>query len=82
MWNWIVKTFGLKGSWKWAVKQMRAGHIIRPGSATGTVKYRLDREKQERICWNFNQVLTGSDYWESAKIFLSDFERTDWVIFV
>lgn len=27
--NWIIRTFGLKGSWKWAKKQMLNGEIVR-----------------------------------------------------
>ena len=79
--NSIIRFFGLKGSWKWAVKQIKKGEIVRPSSATGTGKYKLDHENQGRICWNFSKVLTSYDKWESANIFLKDFDRTDWKLF-
>jgi len=79
--NFIIRLFGLKGSWGWAVRQMKAGKIVRPSTATGTVKYKLDHEGQGRICWNFSRILTGRDSWENANVFLSDFKRTDWILF-
>ena len=72
----IKRLLGLKGSWKWALKQMINGKIIRPSSATGTVKYRFSVDKQNRIEWTFDR----KDYrWNNANIFYSDFIRTDWI---
>lgn len=78
--NWIIRFFGLKGSWMWACRQMDAGNIIRPASASGGIKYRLDPEAQRRIQWTFHRFPTENRDWESAKIFLSDFEDTDWAL--
>jgi len=74
----IKRFFGLPGSWSWACRQMERGNIVRPGHATGAVKYKLDDEGQRRIVWDFRH---GPAFdWKSANIFLSDFESTDWEI--
>jgi hypothetical protein len=70
----LVRFFGLRGSWKWACKQMDAGKIIRPSTATGYVEYRLDLEGQRRLQWRF-----GGE-WENANFFLRDQEDTDWIL--
>ena len=76
----IIRFFGLKGSWKWACRQMDKGHIIKQKSATGSVKYKLDHESQRRIVWSFYPP--KDNRWENANIFLSDFEATDWVLWL
>jgi hypothetical protein len=79
--NWLVRIFGLRGSWSWACKQMEAGKIIRPRSATGSLKYKLDNENQRRILWTHKDKPELHDSgWECAYIFLSDFEATDWMV--
>lgn len=77
--NWIIKFLGLKGSWKWACRQMDKGLAVRPARASGTVKYILDQEGQRRILWTFDKFLCTA-HWENANIFLSDFEAIDWVL--
>lgn len=77
--NWIIRFFGLKGSWKWACKQMERGEWVRPAHATGSVKYRIDNETQGRIVWTFKREPIGNKDWGNANIFLSDFDATDWV---
>jgi hypothetical protein len=76
----IIIFFGLKGSWKWACKQLDKGKIIRPESATGTIKFKLDDENQRRIVYTLDRDIKTAK-WANANIFLSDFESTDWVIF-
>ena len=70
----IKQFLGLKGSWKWACKQMDAGYIVKPKNITGAVKYKLDDEGQRRILWSFANQITYIMVWKSANIFLSDFE--------
>ena len=76
--TWVISTFGMKGSWKWACRQMDAGNIVRPASATGDVKYKLDHEGQRRILWTFSKNVENSPCWCNANIFLSNFEAIDW----
>ena len=76
--KYFIRLFGLPGSWKWACRQMKKGHMIRPRSASGTIKFKLDDEGQGRILWSFARYPTERADWDSANIFLSDFEATDW----
>jgi hypothetical protein len=69
--NAIVRFFGLKGSWKWACRQMDKGEEVRFKGASGCVRYRLDPENQRRLQWWFGK-------WENAFFFLSYQEGTDW----
>lgn len=78
--KWLIRNLGMKGSWKWACKQMKCGLAVRPSTATGTVRYMLDCELQQRICWAFVEEVNEDTKWESAKLFLKDFDSTEWVV--
>lgn len=43
--DWVIKTFGLRGSWSWAKKQMLNGAIIKRKATTGTYKIAIDNDK-------------------------------------
>ena len=74
----IIRFFGLKGSWKWACKQLDKGEIIYVPTTTVSCKYKLDTEAQRRICWHFTHKPKVNDIWENANIFLRDFECIKW----
>ena len=75
----LVRLLGLPGSWAWACRQMERGAIVRPRSATGAVRYKLDHEGQRRLMWTFQR--DKSQYrWETANFFLRDQESTDWEV--
>lgn len=76
----IIRFFGLPGSWKWACRQMEKGRIVRRSTDTGTAKYRLDLEAQRRIVWSYKSNPPNDSEWETAYIFLRDFECVKWVI--
>jgi hypothetical protein len=79
----IIRLLGLKGSWKWACRQLEKGHVIYRATDTGYCKYKLDNEDQRRIQWcflDFFECGKSQAGWEDAKIFLSDFECTCWEI--
>lgn len=76
----VVRFFGLKGSWKWAVKEMKKGNLLVRTSVTGTVKYRLSPDEQNRLEWDFNRK-ESEVKWENANFFISDTMATDWVIY-
>jgi len=44
--NWIIRTLGLKGSWKWAKKQMIKGRMVRCKHWSGALKYRVSPEME------------------------------------
>ena len=80
--SWMIVALGLKGSWRWACRQMDKGHVVYRTSNTGTVKHRLDLEGQRRITYTFKRKVSESGkYWEPAIIFLSKFESTDWAVY-
>lgn len=70
--NYIVRMFGLRGSWGWAVRQMRKGEIVKPKGITGSVKYRISPDEGECLQWIFVRFLAKKqkhETWKSANFF-------------
>ena len=76
----LIRFFGLKGSWKWACRQMDKGSIIYRTTDSGNAKYRLDTKEQRRICWHYTDNPNKNDIWPNASVFLSDFDCVTWAI--
>ena len=77
-----LKTFlGLRGSWKWACRQLKKGEIIYRTSDTGSCKYKLDDENQSRIQCAYIGRPDKVTKWVNAIIFLDDFTCTDWEVY-
>jgi len=76
----LIRAFGLKGSWKWAIRQMKRGEIVRIAHATGTIKRKIDSLENGRIVEDFG-INEAEQNWISAYVFLGDFNYTDWVVF-
>lgn len=59
--DWVIKTFGLRGSWSWAKKQMLNGAIIKRKATTGTYKrpckWVKDVHDEERDNYEFDECL-------------------------
>ena len=83
--KWIIKTFGLKGSWKWAKKQMMNGEIVRCEHWAGSLKLKIDSPEITLLQFNFTthqKTLHVEDkLWETANHHLSYEEFTDYVVF-
>lgn len=94
--KWIIKTFGLKGSWKWAKKQMMKGKIVRCKQWSGALKYRVSLETEYGIDGktpkassllqaNFTRTNKGlpksQPLWETSNHHLSYEDFTDYEIF-
>ncbi len=77
--NWIIRVLGLKGSFIWACRQMKAGNIVKPADAV-SAKYRFDSEGQGRIVWAFTHTPHGCVKWENANVFFKDIMATNWVV--
>jgi len=80
----LIRFLGLKGSWKWALRQMKNGHIVRRKSFIGPKRLKLDFEDRCRIIDNYSETIdemNDSKNWISAFLFLEDLEATDWEIF-
>jgi hypothetical protein len=77
--KWFVINLGLKGSWKWAKKQMLNGHIVRCKHWSGSLKLCIDDNENTRLLCTFDK-----DYdqlkWESSTHFLSYEEYIDYEI--
>ena len=76
-----VRVFGLKGSWKWALKKMLQGEIIYRTTDTGAAKYRFSRDEQDRLEWAFEHHITEFTKWNNAYFFFGDILCTTWDVF-
>lgn len=76
----IIRFFGLKGSWKWAVKEMKNGNLVTMKSVSGALKYRFSVDGEYRFEWDFHKK-EDEFKWENANFFISDFMATDWIIY-
>lgn len=94
--KWIIKTFGLKGSWKWAKKQMMKGKMVRCKHWTGALKYRISPEieidfytnqprpstlLQANYTRTNKQLKNSKSIWETSNHHLSYEDFTDYEIF-
>lgn len=94
--NWIIRTFGLKGSWKWAKKQMMQGKMVRCKHWSGALKYRLSPEMvsdvygqnpkpstllQANFTRENKQLENGKPLWETSNHHLSYEDFTDYEVF-
>lgn len=64
--NWVIRTFGLRGSWSWAKKQMLNGAIIKRKATTGTYKIAIDDDKNRLLVATWDH-LDQSPVWENGK---------------
>jgi hypothetical protein len=78
--NWFIRNLGLKGSWKWAKKQMMKGKIVRCKHWSGSLKLAIDDPKNTRIVNTFEND-KNNVVWETSTHFLSYEDFTDYEIF-
>ena len=79
--RWVVRVLGLKGSWRWACRQMRRGLTVYRTTDTGCARYRLSRDEQKRITWTFVRGRNVNGIcWDNAFMFLADFECACWTV--
>ena len=81
----IIRTFGLKGSWKWAKKQMLNGKIVRCKHWSGALKLRIDSKENKLLQANFTRtpepIHKGGRLWETSNWHISYEDYTDYEIF-
>lgn len=75
----LRRFFGLRGSFAWACRQMLLGRVVRPASASGSIKFRFDTEGQHRLQWSFERAHSPAK-WENAFFFYADMLATDWIV--
>ena len=82
--NWIIRTFGLKGSWKWAKKQMLNGKVVNCKHWSGALKLRVQSPSNtllENCFWRDNKKPeNGTPLWETSNHFLSYEDFTDYQV--
>lgn len=86
--NWFIKTFGLKGSWSWAKKQMMKGDIVRCNHWDGALRLRIDNPENTLLLSSFwGKELASQDRkdsphkeWETSNHFISYEDFTDYEI--
>lgn len=69
--DWVIKTFGLRGSWSWAKKQMLNGAIIKRKATTGTYKIAIDNDKNRLLVATWGH-LDQNPVWERCPHSLLD----------
>lgn len=77
--KWIIRTFGLKGSWKWAKKQMLNGKIVRCKHWIGTLKLKIDDSENQLLLCTFDKNFTDYE-WETSTHHLSYEDFTDYYV--
>ena len=77
--NWIIRTFGLRGSWSWAKKQMLNGAIIKRKATTGTYKIAIDDDKNRLLVATWDH-LDQNPVWERCPHNLSDEDAVDYFV--
>ena len=83
--KWIIKIFGLKGSWKWAKKQMLNGQMIRGEDWSRALKLKVDNSENGLLqsnCTRENKAAeNGGSLWRAADHYFSFEDVTNFVIF-
>jgi hypothetical protein len=87
--NWFIKTFGLKGSWKWAKRKMMQGKIVRCKHWSGALRLKIDNSDNTLLQSSFwGKELASQDNvngkhkeeWETSNHHLSYEDFTDYEI--
>lgn len=74
----IIRFFGLKGSWKWAKKQMLKGHEVSCKHFTGTLKYKIDSPKNGLLLCDWSS--SHHRCWETYNHHIGIENHTDFYI--
>lgn len=77
--DWVIRTFGLRGSWSWAKKQMLNGAIIKRKATIGTYKIAIDNDKNKLLVATWDH-LDQSSVWERCPHSLLDEDAVDYFV--
>ena len=77
--KWIIKTFGLKGSWKWAKRQMKKGCVVKSKSWSGALLFKIDDSENQLLLRSFSRTLENAE-WETSNFHFSNEEFTDYEV--
>ena len=78
--KWIIRTFGLKGSWVWAKKQMLKGGAVRCKHWTGALRFRIDSPENTLLQASFHRgnLRNDKEEWETSNHHLNFENFTDY----
>lgn len=83
--KYLIRTLGLKGSWKWAKKQMMKGKMVRCKHWAGSLKLRIDNSDNtllQACFWRKKEnIENGCKLWETSNHFLNYEDFTDYEVF-
>ena len=76
---WVIASFGLRGSWKWAKREMMNGAIIKSRRWSGSLTLRIDSHTNGLLLctWDY---LDRDPKWEPARWFIHDDETVDYFV--
>lgn len=77
--DWVIRTFGLRGSWSRAKKQMLNGAIIKRKATIGTYKITVDNDKNQLLVATWDH-LDQSPVWERCPHSLLDEDAVDYFV--
>jgi hypothetical protein len=81
----IIRMFGLKGSWKWAKKQMLQGKIVRCKHWSGSLKLKIESKDNPLLQANFTRtpktIHESDKLWETSNWHISYEDYTDYEVF-
>jgi len=72
----IRESFGLKGSWKWAVRQMKKGKIVKPEQSRH-MRYKFEDGDPEKAKW---YSTTREPIWRDTKFLYCKGENKYWLV--
>lgn len=81
--KYFIRVLGLKGSWKWAKKQMLRGKVVRSKGWRGTLKLKVDSPENGLVYNSYyaeNVHPVEGKLWEKSNHFLSQELLTDYEI--
>ena len=73
-----LKVKAQKGSWKWALEQLKAGHVVRPSNDVGAIHFRLG--KDGRLEWKYDMTVNNMGSWSDGYLSVQDFEGLGWFV--
>ena len=82
--NWFIRTFGLRGSFQWALRQMKKGEVVMRANARYSYLYRATQSESLNgltinVQKNWNGGLSEQRSFP-AILTIEDYEATDWIV--
>jgi len=81
--KWIIRFFGIKGSFSWAIRQMKKGETVTRHGIVGTLRFKIN--DRGTILWCFDSTLNqhkhkGTHRWDPANLDIEYITAADWCL--